>query len=87
MLVLSIVRMTVGLLLDTLMLFMFLRAILSWIPGAADNSLGNFLFTVTELLIAPVRALCAALGINLALPIDVPFFITFILLSILGSIL
>ena len=76
-----------GLILDALMLFMFLRAILSWIPGAADNALGTFLFTVTELLISPVRAIFDALGINTAFPIDIPFFVTFIVLSILGSIL
>ena len=87
MLFLFTVRVTVSLILDALMLLMFLRAIMSWIPGAADNSVGNFLFTVTEVIISPVRALFDALGINTAFPIDIPFFVTFIVLSILGSIL
>ena len=69
------------------MLLMFLRAILSWIPMANNNQIGEFLFTVTEWVIMPIRSLFDKMGVNLSIPIDIPFFVTFILLSICGSIL
>ncbi len=78
---------SVGLLIDILMFLMFLRAILSWIPDASNGAVGTFLFTVTEWVITPVRAAFDKMNINTALPIDIPFFVTFIALSILGTFL
>ncbi len=84
---LEIIKLSVGLLLDILMFLMFLRAILSWIPDASNGSLGMFLYTVTEWVIMPVRAVFERMNINTALPIDIPFFVTFILLSVIGTVL
>ncbi len=47
----------------------------------------NFLFGVTEPFIVPVRALCDRFGWFEGLPIDMPFFLTFILLSVLTAVL
>ncbi len=84
---LQFIKLSVALLLDILMLLMFLRAILSWIPDASNGPVGTFLFTVTEWVIMPVRNVFEMLNINTAFPIDIPFFVTFILLSVIGTVL
>ena len=86
MLFLAVIQATVGLMLDVLMLMMFLRAIFSWFPGLSDSALGEFLFTVTEWVITPVRGLFELLHIDAPMMIDLPFFVTFLLLSVVSSI-
>lgn len=76
-----------SLLLGLLLLLMFLRAILSWFPMDEDSSLSNFLFMATEPFILPVRAILERFEFFRSLPIDMSFFITAILLSILRAIL
>ena len=66
---------------------MFIRAILSWIPTMNDNQITSFIYTVTEWVIMPVRIAFEKLNINVSIPIDIPFFVTFILLSIVESII
>ena len=78
---------TVRVLLIALQLLMLGRAILSWLPLEEENPVENFLFTLTEPVIAPVRALIDRFGWFEGLPIDMSFFITFILLSVLTAIL
>ncbi len=63
------------------------RAILSWIPMDDDNPIENFLYTVTEPVIMPVRAVIDYFGWFQSMPIDMSFFITFILLSIIEMLL
>ena len=75
-----------NLLISILHVAMFIRAILSWIP-MDENKFSQFLYALTEPVIYPVRALFDALGIGVGLPIDIPFFVTFLLLSILGMFL
>ena len=82
-----VLRYTVGLFLDILQFMMLARAIFSWFPNLADSSLGDFLFTVTEWVITPVRALFDKFGWGMNMMIDMPFFVTFILLSVLRSVL
>ena len=69
-----------------LQMAMFARAILSWFPGTFDK-LEEFLYTVTEPFIEPVRQLLDRFEIGTGLPIDISFFITFILLSFIQSLL
>ena len=78
---------TVRVLLIALQLLMLGRAILSWLPLEEENPVENFLFSLTEPVIAPVRALIDRFGWFEGLPIDMSFFITFILLSVLTAIL
>lgn len=70
-----------------LQFLMFARAIMSWLPIDDDNPIDNFLYAVTEPFIAPVRAVIERFGWFEGMPIDMSFFITFILLSILEMFL
>ena len=85
--ILYLLRFTVGLFLDVLQFMMFARAIISWLPDLSDSRLGDFLFTVTEWVITPVRTLFDRMGWGMNMMIDIPFFVTFILLSVIGSVL
>ena len=78
---------TVRVLLIAIQLLMLARAILSWLPLDEDNPVEDFLYALTEPVIAPVRALIECFGWFEGLPLDMSFFITFILLSILTAIL
>lgn len=77
---------TVKLVIGAIQLCMFIRAILSFFP-LDDGPVSGFLTMLTEPVIYPVRLLCAKLGLGDGLPIDIPFFITFLLLSILSMVL
>ncbi len=66
---------------------MFARAIISWLPMDEDNPIVSFLYSVTEPVIMPVRALIDKFGWFNGMPFDMAFMITFILLSILEMML
>lgn len=83
---LVILRNTVRVFLAAIELAMFLRAILSWF-FVEDSRLGDFLYAVTEPAILPVRLLFEKLGWFQNMPIDISFFVTFLLLSVVGSVL
>lgn len=85
--VLAVMRYTVSLFLEVLQFMMLARAVFSWFPNLSDSALGDFLFTVTEWVITPVRMLFDKMGWGMNIMIDIPFFVTFILLSVLGSVL
>ena len=72
---------TVVLILTALQLAMLVRAIMSWFPGDS-NKFEIFLYAITEPLILPVRKLFERLNWFQELPIDVSFFVTYLLLSI-----
>lgn len=69
-----------------LQLAMLARAILSWIPNSFER-LEDFLFTVTEPFIVPVRMVLERFEAIENLPIDVSFFVTFVLLAVIQGIL
>ena len=66
---------------------MFVRAIMSWIPGLDENKFGDFLYAVTEPFIVPVRALLERLPFFQGLPFDMSFLFTYLLLSLLSMLL
>ncbi len=78
---------TVSYLITAIQFLMFARAILSWLPIDEDNSIVNFLYAVTEPVIMPVRSVIERFGWFEGMPIDMSFFITFLLLSILEVML
>ena len=82
-----LVTATLSFLLSALQFLMLARAILSWFPVSEDTVIVNFLYAVTEPVIMPVRALLERLGWFEGLPIDMSFFFTFMLLSILQMFL
>ncbi len=85
--ILYIVWATVRVVVYVLQFLLLARAILSWLPLDEDNPFENFLYAVTEPVIAPVRALIEHFGWFEGLPIDMSFFITFILLSVIQMFL
>ena len=84
---LYVIARTVQLLLGFLELAMFLRAILSWFITDDENRLMLFLYAVTEPIILPIRALCSKIQALDESPLDVPFFITMLLLTLLNGLL
>ena len=66
---------------------MLFRAILSWFFMEDDNRVMSILYAVTEPFISPVRALFEKMGWFRNLPVDISFFVTYILLSIIGMML
>ena len=81
-----VVRLAI-IMIGVLQMAMFVRAILSWIPGADENKFGDFLYALTEPFIAPVRAILDRIPLFQGFPLDMSFFFTFILLSILSTLL
>ena len=66
---------------------MFIRAILSWMPVDEDSPIANFVFAMTEPIIVPVRFLIERFELVRSLPIDLSFFVAFILLSVVQMLL
>ena len=65
---------------------MLIRAIMSlFVEG--DNAILNFLYSITEPIILPVRKLFEKFNLMSGLPIDISFLVTYILLSVLKNIL
>ena len=63
--------------------FMLVRVILSWLPISDDNPIEEFVFTATEPFIVPVRILFDKFNIMNGLPIDIPFFVSYVILALL----
>lgn len=79
--VLAVFRSTLGLVLEILRFMMIARAIFSWIPSLSESRVGEFLYTVTEWLIMPIRALFDKFGWNNSMMIDIPFMVTFLIIT------
>jgi YggT family protein len=78
---------TVMVLLSAVELCMLVRAVLSWFPIRDDNPILRFVHTVTEPLIAPIRALFDRMGWFRNFPIDLSFLVAFLLLSFVSGAL
>ena len=78
-----IIKNTVLLLISVTEILMLVRAVFSWIPADIDNSFTRFLYGYTEVVTAPMRALFEKFHLFEGSPIDIPFFVTFMLLFIL----
>ncbi len=85
--VLYVIARTAQLLLGLVELAMFLRAILSWFIADEDNRFMIFLFAVTEPFILPIRVICSRFRALNESPIDISFFIAFLVISLLNSLL
>lgn len=73
-------------LINVLQVAMFLRAILSWFDPMQEGRLSVFLMVVTEPVILPIRALCQKMHWFEGLPLDIPFLLTWILLSVIQTL-
>lgn len=72
---------SVRLILSAWYLLFIISAVLSWLPDI-DNAFTDFVFSITEPVLAPIRDLFDRLGVSSALPIDLSFLVVMILLSI-----
>ncbi len=77
----EIIKSIVIILLTVVQFAMLIRAILSWFP--IDNRFVDFLHAITEPFIIPVRLLFEKMNWFSGLPIDVSFFVTYLLISII----
>ena len=68
-------------------LFFLARAVLSWIPSLQGSGLDQFLYQMTEPLIAPVRSVVMRSESMRRLPIDISFMIAYLLLMLAESLL
>jgi len=82
-----VITATLSLLLSAIQLLMLIRAILSWFPMEEDSNLIRFIYMATEPVILPVRSLLDRFGLFEGMPIDMSFFITFMLISIIRMLL
>ena len=76
----EIIKNIVIILLTVVQFAMLARAILSWFP--IDNKFVDFLHAITEPFIVPVRLLFEKMNWFTGLPIDVSFFVTYLIISI-----
>lgn len=82
----SIMATSVEALLFTLEICMLIRAVLSWLPIKDDNVFLLFVMMVTEPIVAPVRALFEKMGWFQNIPIDVSFFVAYLLLTVVSAV-
>ena len=64
-----------------------IRAVLSWFPIREDHPILLLVAMITEPIVAPVRALLDRLGWFRNLPIDMSFFVAYLLLILVESLL
>ena len=76
-------RYIIGSLIGLFQTLLLVRALLSWFP--VSSGIYDFLHMVTEPVIMPVRILFDRLGIDVSIPIDLPFLVTYILLSVVSA--
>ncbi|MBR2971404.1 MAG: YggT family protein [Clostridia bacterium] len=55
--------------------------------NAEENKFYIFCFAITEIFVTPIRYLCERFNLFTNTPIDAPFFIAYLLISILQSFL
>ncbi len=79
--VLYIMARVVALLLTLLEVAMLLRAIFSWIPAVDESAIGDFIYMITEPVIAPIRAIFDRFSWFQNSPIDISFLIGYIVIS------
>ena len=84
--IVELVRSMANGILTILQIAMLIRAVMSWFP-LGENTISNIVFAITEPVIIPVRSLLERFETVRNFPIDLSFFVTFIIISILSSVL
>ncbi|MBE6557240.1 MAG: YggT family protein [Ruminococcaceae bacterium] len=85
-LLVAVIKHAVIIFLMVLQLCMLVRAFMSWFVSD-ENRLMDFLYTVTEPFIVPIRALLDKLGWFSGLPIDISFMVAYLLISLVTLLL
>ena len=84
------VKLVIGIaeaILFVLELAMLIRAILSWLPIREDNPIVLFVTMLTEPIVAPIRALFERMNWFQNIPIDISFFVAYLLLSAVSTVI
>lgn len=84
---LNIMAGTVSAFLMVLILCMFARAITSWFPIDEESPVIRFLYAITEPVIYPMRVLLGRSELVQSIPIDIPFFLTMMLIYFVYALL
>lgn len=79
----SIIR----IILTTLETLMLVRAVLSWFPMGNESALASFTHVVTEPVVIPVRAILERFDTVRSIPIDISFFVAFVLIVTINGML
>lgn len=66
---------------------MFVRAVISFIASLQGGVLDQFSYAISEPFVIPMRILLDRFESVRNLPVDVPFFITFLLISVIQTLL
>ena len=85
-LAIAIIKNTVIIFLTLVQFAMLARAILSWLP-IDSNKFIDFIYSITEPFIYPIRALFVKMNWFQDLPIDISFTVSFFLISAVLMIL
>lgn len=70
-----------------LQIAMLVRAVLSWFPGGDGNIIGDIAYSITEPVIIPVRRFLERFESVKNFPIDMSFFVTFMIISMISAVL
>lgn len=82
-----VIAKVVEILLGLISIAMFLRVILGFFVNVEENKLYLLCSMLTEPYIMPFRLICARFHIGENLPIDIPFFLAYIVLSAISMFL
>lgn len=82
----TLVRTILVYLMDALLMVMMGRAILSWVDPEEEWKISYFAYCITEPLIQPVRKLCEKNHWFEMSPLDIPFFLTSLILILIQSL-
>ena len=66
---------------------MLARMIVNLLFFGEPTRIGSFLYVITEPVILPIRALCRRLGWFQGTPMDMPFFLTSVIIMLVTTIL
>ena len=82
-----IVKKIVYVFFDVLEIALLARAILSWIDQMGELKISQILETVTEPFLFPIRRLCEHFHWFENVPIDMPFLLGWLLISLIRTVL
>lgn len=83
----NIIRWFLGAFLRVYELLFIVRALLSWFPGANTGGIGEFLYAVTEPILAPIRQVLWKIPFLQGIPIDFSVLVAYILIDVIRSII
>ncbi len=69
--------------LSVTLFLMLVRVVLSWIPVSDDNAIEEFVYAATEPFVIPVRFVFDKFDALNGLPIDIPFFVSYLGITLL----